>query len=246
MTTVIDIPEGGANITRVLTLTDKTVPIDLTNADSVTAVFHDLGNRVANPRNQETQRGKVEVLFTADDMSEPGVFAGTIEIAWDDESTTIIPIIVNIGNNEELLGWATLSQVKLITGAVVTPEDLAIAAGIIELYANRPVTMANNLSARSRRLLKVATAWQAKHVHDNASTIGQPTVVSGSQDGVSFTYAASNNPELHPFTKRALLGLPQYGTHLEPFPAGNRRRGINNFLNEASDDYHPWTQMEGL
>jgi hypothetical protein len=145
------------------------------------------------------------------------------------------------------MAWATIQEVEDITGVEVTPTELATASGIIELFSNRPVALADRMSARQRRLLRTATAWVSKQIHDDPTVFDNAgEVVSGSQDGVSFTYAAGSVPgvPLHPFAIRALMSLTHYGTTIVPLQFGGRTRV--NFENEASDEAGgPWTPWRG-
>lgn len=139
--------------------------------------------------------------------------------------------------------WATLDDVRDVTGSGAEAVELAAARSVISIYANRTEDMADAITARNLYWLKVATCWQTVWQRDQPGFNAQQVVASFSQDGESVSYTAEWNLTLAPMAARALKNLSwkasrTLNTPNSRVPAGRAR----DFTNEASDWYSNWTE----
>lgn len=104
--------------------------------------------------------------------------------------------------------WATVAQVKSITGVTVTEDQRGIAArsletmiGLIE-EVDRP-----DLSDRDRYFLRLATAYQAAYVKDNPDLFTRSDVTSAAQDGESANFRNADAHILAPLARKSIRRL---------------------------------------
>src|SRR4051794_25036122 len=88
--------------------------------------------------------------------------------------------------------WTTASDASDWTGTTVTPEQLAVAHPIIEIYSNVTVDAAPALKPRDVRLLKYAEAYQAAWMAAQVDYTSRTDVDQVSQDGVQYSKPKDN------------------------------------------------------
>jgi hypothetical protein len=102
--------------------------------------------------------------------------------------------------------WATIGYTASITGAEVTDGQLAQAQAVIDLYSN--VTPAasgdQTLTARDRRLLAAAHAYQTVWMAAQVDVHTRTEVASLDQDGVRVVPGHEDALYLAPLARRAL------------------------------------------
>lgn len=109
--------------------------------------------------------------------------------------------------------WATIQDVQLYTGISVSQENVDSAQFMVELFAdveyNDTVDSSGNLlvSSKDRRLLKMATAYQAAWMTEHPDLFTQVDIGSMNQDGIFFVYKNENAALLAPMARRALARL---------------------------------------
>jgi hypothetical protein len=141
--------------------------------------------------------------------------------------------------------WATLDDVRAITGSGAEAVELAVAQSVIEVFANRTPDATESFGARNLHWLKAAVCWQTVWQRDQPGFNAQQMVRSFSQDGENATYTAEWNLTLAPMAARALKNLSWKGTRSINTP--NARVPLGrvleyNFINERSDDYSEWSE----
>lgn len=141
--------------------------------------------------------------------------------------------------------WASAAEVLAITGQGVETVDVAVASGVIEIYANRTEAASAGLTTRDLGWLKSATAWQCVWQIDQPGYSARSVASSYSQDGMSVSHSAEWNVALAPLAARALKNLSWKGSRTirvanVRVPAG--LADARDFLNEASDAYSEWSR----
>lgn len=140
--------------------------------------------------------------------------------------------------------WATIEQVTAMTGVTVDAVTLTQASAMIDTYAGVTEEMPeDSITARDRGHLRKATIWQSAWLSGKPGILTQrETARSTSADSVTITRRADVDVMLAPLAARELRNLSWYSTRSVIVPSIGQRRlppGIN-FLNEESDNYHPW------
>lgn len=138
--------------------------------------------------------------------------------------------------------WATVDQVKKITGQVVTQEqrDMAVRSletmiGLIE-EVDRP-----DISDRDRYFLKLAAAYQAAFVKDNPDLFSRNDVTSASQDGESANYRNPDSHLLAPLARKSIRRL-SWRALTRPGDRAPREAAVN-VLSEEYDDSLAWKRL---
>lgn len=137
------------------------------------------------------------------------------------------------------MGWATVAEVKDITGETVSDRDRATAVGIIETLtgvfegADRPDT-----TDRDKAWLKRAVAYQAAFVKDNPDLFSRNDVTSAGQDGQSANFRNVDAHILAPLARKAIRRLSWRQTTRKGDRASTSTRV--NVLSEEYDDSLPW------
>lgn len=103
--------------------------------------------------------------------------------------------------------WANVDDVFQLTGATVEQDQVSQAQGHIDLYSGVTYANASNLETRDKRLLKMATAYQAAFVASQIDLASRVGVTSMSQDGASVNVRAPDDLILSPLAQRCLGGL---------------------------------------
>lgn len=144
------------------------------------------------------------------------------------------------------MAWATLEDVRTVTGAGAEATELAAANSVIDIYANRTSDAASAISARNLHWLKVATCWQTVWQRDQPGFNAQQVVSSFSQDGESVSYTGEWNLTLAPMAARALKNLSWKATRTIRTPNARVPTGHGeaiDFTNERSDPYSSWERL---
>lgn len=145
------------------------------------------------------------------------------------------------------MGWATDADVEGLTGQAPSPESLAAAQTIIELFAGTTTIASDEelITSRNLRLLQQAVAWQAVWMDAHPDVLAAMDVEGVSQDGLSAQYANANAHILAPLATRCLsrlswrrqirIGKGRWSTrHVSD--RGNRDSAVR-------DDQYEWTPL---
>jgi hypothetical protein len=105
--------------------------------------------------------------------------------------------------------WASVADVKQITGVTVVEDDIGPAQILIELFANVTTHASDQglISSRNLRLLKWATAFQVAWMGAHPDVYTNVDVDNVSQDGVSATLGNENANLIAPLALRCLRRL---------------------------------------
>lgn len=142
------------------------------------------------------------------------------------------------------MAWATIEEVRNVTGKDFTEETIALASSIIDTFSGADEDLpADAISGVDRRHLRRATAWQCFNAvkpglveeRENASTV--------TSDTQSITREDRADALLHPLARRELASLSWIGTRTVLVPPVSLRARTRNFLNEQSDP--AWFGGEG-
>lgn len=110
------------------------------------------------------------------------------------------------------MAWATVDDTYVLTGAVVSPEQVEQAQGVVELYAGLSTAADEALGVRDRRLLRSAVAYQAAFIAGQPGVFTRAGLASLTQDGV--TVNTGSDPDallISPLTRRCLKGVSWRG-----------------------------------
>jgi len=145
------------------------------------------------------------------------------------------------------MGWATADDVYGLTGREASPESLAAAQTIIELFAGTTTVASDDelISSRNLRLLKQAVSWQAVWLDVHPDALEAMDVTGVSQDGLSATYANANAHILAPLATRCLARL-SWRREIRVGRGNWLRRHLSDRGNRDSavrDDQYEWTPM---
>ncbi|WP_433242534.1 hypothetical protein [Actinomadura nitritigenes] len=101
--------------------------------------------------------------------------------------------------------WATTDDVDTYTGAVVEGADVTRAEFIVGLFADAdPEDTTSTISAKNRRLLRAATAYQAAWMQQHPDVFSNLDADSVRQDGVDVSHSHQNAGVLAPLAKRSI------------------------------------------
>ena len=134
------------------------------------------------------------------------------------------------------MAWATIAQVKTITGKTVTAELLAVATASVEIHtgAIEGVTRVD-MAARDVYWLRLMVCYQAAWLPPDY--FERENVANMGQDGQSVTYAA-DGLTLAPLARLASKRLTWRGTRTLS-PSLGRRPIIAPLVS----DEHPWSPV---
>lgn len=143
------------------------------------------------------------------------------------------------------MAWTTPDQVLALTGETVSAANVALASAMIDTYTGASEDMpADAVTARDRRTLGKATAWQAVWVRDRPGILSNRESATGSSaDGVSLQREARSDVMLAPMASREVRNLSWVGTRTQVLLPDSTRLGKVNFLNEESDDHGTWRSL---
>lgn len=140
------------------------------------------------------------------------------------------------------MAWATIADVKAVTGLEPTAEQLAMAVftletmtGLIEAV-DRP-----DITDRDRHWLKLAACYQTRFVIENPDLFSRLDVTSAAQDGQSANF---RNPDAHLLAPLARKSIRRLSWRALTRP-GDRapREAANNVLSEEYDDSLAWKRV---
>lgn len=138
--------------------------------------------------------------------------------------------------------WSTEAQALTYTGKTVTDEELAMAGGIITIYAGvTPDQPEASITARDRVWLAMAEAYQAVWMRGKPDiTEVRESHTSTSADGVSVQRESDSQIMLAPLAARTLKNLSWVGGRsVQTYPTADLPKG--SFLQEEADAFHSWT-----
>jgi hypothetical protein len=144
------------------------------------------------------------------------------------------------------MAWATADDVYTVTGKEASPEALALAQTIVELFSGTTEEASDNgdILSKNLRYLRNAVAFQAVWLDAHPDVLEAMDVEGVSQDGLSATYANANAHLLAPLAKRFLDRLSwktqgiriKRARHGQASTRGNRDSAV-------ADDQYEWTPL---
>lgn len=146
------------------------------------------------------------------------------------------------------MGWADADQVYAFTGREVSPESLALAQTMIEMFSGTTEGASAEgvelISSRNLRHLSMAVAFQAVWLDSHPDVLQTMDVEGVSQDGLSAQYANVNAHLLAPMASRCLnrlswrreirVGRSRYAQRAAD--RGNRDSAV-------ADDQYEWSPL---
>lgn len=145
------------------------------------------------------------------------------------------------------MGWATAEDVFDTTGREASPESLAVAQVMIELFAGTTTIASDDqlIASRNLRLLKQAVSFQAVWLDAHPDVMEAMDVEGVSQDGLSAQYANVNAHLLAPLATRCINRLSW--RHQIRIGRGNwsrRRISVRGSRDSAvRDDQYEWSPL---
>ena len=109
------------------------------------------------------------------------------------------------------MAWATSGDVLAKTGATVTEGELAMAQGVVELFAGISEDNTSELHPRNARMLLLAVAYQAAWMQAQVDVTGRMDVAAVQQDGAQVERGHRDAMVLAPLASRALDRLSWRG-----------------------------------
>src|SRR5690606_12174704 len=109
------------------------------------------------------------------------------------------------------MSWASAEDTLAMTGVQVTEDLLAQAQGVIDVFSGVTEGAEQEISARNRRLLRSAVAYQAAWMVGQIDVMTRTDVSQLRQDGSEFTAAHPDSLVLAPLAKRCLDRLSWRG-----------------------------------
>jgi hypothetical protein len=145
------------------------------------------------------------------------------------------------------MGWVSVEQVYDITGREASPESLAGAQTIIELFAGTTTIASDDelISSRNLRLLQQAVAFQAVWMDAHPDVLDAMDVEGVSQDGLSAQYANANAHILSPLSTRCIARL-SWRKEIRVGRGNWSRRHLSDRGNRDSavrDDQYEWSPL---
>lgn len=139
--------------------------------------------------------------------------------------------------------WATVSDVKNVTGKVVTQDQLSQGCRVLETLTgmiegvDRPDT-----TDRDRHWLKLAAAYEAAFVKDNPDLFSREDTTSVAQDSASATFRNVDSHLLAPLARKAIRRL-SWRQLIRKGDRAEASKTINNVNSEEFDDSLPWVAL---
>lgn len=134
--------------------------------------------------------------------------------------------------------WATIDDVREITGQGAEVTEVAVASSVIDIYANRTTAASAGLRSRDLHWLKSATAWQTVWQREQPGFESRSVTSNYTQDGITVTHDAEWNVALAPMAARALKNLSWKASRTLRTPHVRTPVGLGDsldFTNERSD-----------
>jgi hypothetical protein len=144
-----------------------------------------------------------------------------------------------------MANWADADDVVTITGRTATPESIAAAQVMIEIFSGAAPTASDQdlISGRNLGYLRRAVAFQAVWLDAHPDVLETMDVQGVSQDGLSAQYAHANAHLLAPMAHRCVTRL---SWRTAPLRARARRatpseRGDRD--SAVRDDQYEWDPL---
>lgn len=138
-------------------------------------------------------------------------------------------------------GWVAPDRAKVYTGKEYTQEELDVASWFLVPYAGvTPDQPEDSILPRDRTWLGMAAAYQAVWMRGKPGLLEhRESHKSTSADGTSVQRTSDSDIMLAPLAARCLRNLSWVGPRSVATVTAERR--VPGFLNEAGDEFHPWT-----
>lgn len=145
------------------------------------------------------------------------------------------------------MGWATVDETYGWTGREPSPESLALAQTMIEMFANTTTEAsdAGLITSKNLRLLGQAVAFQAVWLDAHPDVLEAMDVQGVSQDGLNAQYASVNAHLLAPMAARYLRRL-SWGKEIRIGRGRWSTRRVTDHGNRDSavaDDQYEWSPL---
>jgi hypothetical protein len=145
------------------------------------------------------------------------------------------------------MAWATADEAFEITGREVTPESLAVAQVIIELFSGTTTIASDDalISSRNLRLLQQAVAFQGAWMDSHPDVLDAMDVQGISQDGLNAQYASANAHLLAPLAARCIARLSWRREIRIGRGRWSRRAALDHGNRDSAvhDDQYEWTPL---
>lgn len=143
------------------------------------------------------------------------------------------------------MAWATEDDVVSITGREPSPENLALAQTIVELFSGTTEFASDEdlISSRNLRLLQRAVAFQAIWLDTHPDVLDAMDVEGVSQDGLNAQYANVNAHLLAPFANRHIQRLSWLREIRVGAARNARTRDRGNRDSAVRDDEYAWAPL---
>ncbi len=140
------------------------------------------------------------------------------------------------------MAWATTNDVRVITGVIVTDDERARAASILETVTGLIEAVSRpDISDRDRHFLKLATCYQAAWMQNHPDLFDREDVTSASQDGESAAYRNPDSHLLAPLARKSIRRLSWRGLRaIGGMSTASARIDVNS---ERFDDSLPWSPV---
>jgi hypothetical protein len=144
-----------------------------------------------------------------------------------------------------MTAWAELDDVLDVTGREATPESLALAANIIELYAGTTTAASDNdlISGRNLELLRKAVCFQAVWLDSHPDVLDAMDVTGVSQDGLNAQYSSATSHTVAPLAAACLRRLSWKKAALRPRRSNRYGSDRSNRDSAVADDQYAWTPL---
>lgn len=145
------------------------------------------------------------------------------------------------------MGWVDADQVQAITGREVSPESLALAQTMIEIFAGTTELASDSelIATRNLRHLRSAVAFQAVWLDTHPDVLDTMDVQGISQDRVNAQYSRANAHLLAPMASRCIDRL-SWRAQIRIGRGNWSRRHLPDVGNRSSavhDDQYEWSPL---
>jgi hypothetical protein len=138
-------------------------------------------------------------------FTEPGIYTLYVILLEGSHSERAAVLTFEVlGLIDPVDAWATITDVRSITGLTVDTEDIARAQYVIDSVSGASSLDPTRLKVRDKRFLKLAVAYQVAWMQSQVDLLGRTDVQNFSQDGQSATMRTSTSLILAPLARQAL------------------------------------------
>lgn len=134
-----------------------------------------------------------------------------------------------------MAAWATISETLAYTRISVSQEDLDVAQGMIELFADVTYGQNAQMSTKNLRLLKMAVAYQAAWITQHPDLFTHTDIQSINQDGIFYVHQHENSYLLAPMARRAIKRLSWMRNKSIRVRPSTRRLVGRKFMQDSSE-----------